>query len=58
MQSKIMKTTYSIKLTGDNGGVAYLWHRDKGAFCLRTAKKYLREWKLCNPNGQAEIEKN
>lgn len=53
-----MKPNYSIKLTGPNGGTAYLWHRDKSTFCLRTAKKYLAEWLLCNPTGKAEIEKN
>lgn len=35
---------YSIKITYPSGKVAYLCHKDKTAFCKRTAQKYLQEW--------------
>jgi len=35
---------YSIKITYPSGVVSHMRHKDKTAFCKRTAKKYLAEW--------------
>ena len=35
---------YQIKITYPSGTIAFMFHRDKTKWCLKTAKKYLREW--------------
>lgn len=47
---------HSIRITGPNGAHVYLSHRGKSAFAPSTARKYLAEWKQCNPGGVARIE--
>lgn len=37
-------------------GFSYLWHRDKNAWCKRTAIKYANEWNSRNPESPATLE--
>ena len=39
-----MTRRYSIKITYPSGFVAYMSHKDKTSWCLRTARKHLSEW--------------
>lgn len=46
---------YSIRIQYPEGA-SYLWHRDKGAWCKRTATKYLDQWNAANPEYPATLE--
>lgn len=46
---------YAIKITYPSGVVAYMVHRDRASWCLRSARKHLREFVMLH-GLKAELE--
>jgi len=53
-----MNTKYSVKLTYPNGRISYLSHRNRMAWCKRTARKHMTEFLEMVSGLKAELEES